>query len=158
MHRAIWAVKRAHWRSWAAGRRLLRGTGVTPARLDVLQCLWSAGGTMAQKAVQGALGAARSTVSEMLAVLEKRGWVTRGRRDRHGRTVTLTDEGRVAFGEAFEAQMIAYDRIGDAFGSLTWPGRVDVLERLCRRVRVAFGDAAQLVLYRWLYEEDEEDG
>jgi DNA-binding MarR family transcriptional regulator len=155
MHPAIWAVKRAHWRSWAAGRRLLRGTGVTPGRLDVLQCLWSGGGTMAQKAVQTALGVARSTVSEMLAVLEKRGWVTRGRRDRYGRTVTLTYEGRVAFGEAFEAQMIAYDRIARALGAFTWPGRVDVLERLCRRVRVASGDTARLLLYGWLYEGDD---
>jgi DNA-binding MarR family transcriptional regulator len=152
MHRSIWAVKRAHWRCWTVGRRMLREARVTPARFDLLQCLWSRGGTMMQRALQEALCVVRSTVSEALAKLEKLGLVVRGRRGRLGRSVTLTDAGQRAVDEGFNAQMVADDVIERALVARS--GKIRALERLCRRLRGAFGDPTPALLYDWLRYED----
>src|SRR6185312_17351015 len=102
MHRAIWAVKKAHWRTWAASWRMLRKSGVTPARFDVIHCLVKAGGSMRQESLRRALAVVKSTLSETLAKMEKLGFVSRSRRTRSGRVVQLTAKGlavpRATFG------------------------------------------------------------
>ena len=153
MHRVIWAVKRAHWRCWAASTRLLRRTGLTPARVDLLHAIDVHGGTLAQSALQRVLGVVRSTVSEALGALERLGCVTRGRRTHQGRRVTLTDKGRRALGGGLYTAQIAVDdglELTMSSDALSWAGRVIVLERLCKRLRLAFGDASPQALWDWL--------
>lgn len=151
MHRAIWAVKRAHWKTWAVGLRMLRKVGITPARLDVIHCLSLNGGAMSQKALQLALGVVRSTMSEALAKLEKLGMVRRGPRTRRGRRVTLTEKAARLEGPVYSERMLADCQLDETLGDeLTSWGRTIVLERLCRRVRLAFGDPSRGALFGWL--------
>lgn len=154
MHRVFWAVKRTYWRTWTVARVALRKYAVTPARFDVLQCLANNEGAMAQKGLMKVLGVARSTISETLGKLEASGFVTRGRRERYGRSVRLTERARDVLSEAI-AQRMDFDMdVAKAFRwSARWPLRVLVLERLCKQVRVHFGDP-RTRLYGWLDYED----
>ena len=158
MHRAIWAVKRAHWWTWMKARRLLRETDaeLTPARFDVLFVLFERGGMM-QRALRRVLNVVGSTMSEMLGELEKRGWVKRGRRSRAGRSVELTEHGERAIDEAFMAYMRVDDVVGDAFGGAWYADsmpRLLIWERVCRRVRHVCGDTLFKRAFDWIREHD----
>ena len=161
MHRAIWAAKRAHWWTWMKARRLLHdGESVlTPARFDVLFVL-SERGRMMQRALRRVLNVVGSTMSEMLADLEKRGLVARGRRSRAGRSVEVTALGEQAIESSFMAYMKVDDVIDDAFGgSFVWYGysskRLLLWERMCRRVRHACGDVLFKRAFGWIQEPDD---
>jgi len=160
MHRAIWAVKRAHWWTWMKARRLLRQTTkrpLTPARFDVLFVL-SERGRMMQRTLRHVLGVVGSTMSEMLGDLEKSGFVARGPRSRAGRSVELTEVGDRALSNAFSAYMAIDDVIGQAFGgawSETSFGRLLIWERVCRRVRHACGDRQFARPFGWMEERDD---
>jgi DNA-binding MarR family transcriptional regulator len=161
MHRAIWAVKRAHWWTWMKARKLLRQSArrptLTPARFDVLFVL-SERGRMMQRSLRRVLGVMGSTMSEMLGDLEKRGFVARGKRSRAGRSVELTKAGDDALSNAFYAYMELDDAIGSAFGG-AWFGdscaRLLIWERVCRRVRHACGDTQFKRAFGWIQEPDD---
>ncbi len=105
---------------------------------------------MAQKALTKVMGVGESTISETLGKLEAIGFVRRGRRERYGRSVGLTKRARDVLEKAIWQRMDADMDIAKAFGwSYRWPLRVLVLERLCKQVRVHFGDPPTR-LYGWL--------
>lgn len=163
MQRTIWAVKRAHWRSWAGSLRLLRTGGLfnlrttrklTPARYDVLHLLGQRGGAMVQKAMCAALGVVKSTLSELLTTMERLGLVSRSRFTRAGRTVTtvtVTDVGREAWNDAFLIEMEIDGLVTNAFNS---DRRQLTAERACLEVRKAFGDLGPRLLYEFLVVDD----
>ena len=160
MHRAIGAVKRAHWWTWMKARRLLRQRRpptLTPARFDVLFVLEERG-KMMQRSLRRVLNVVGSTMSEMLGDLEKRGLVLRGRRSRAGRSVEISDKGRDAISASFIAYMEVDDVIGDAFGG-AWFGdsckRLLIWERVCRRVRHVCGDKQFARAFGWIQEPDD---
>ncbi len=159
MQRTIWAVKRAHWRSWAGSLRLLREKGifaehmrkVTPARYDVLHLLFRRG-AMAQKVLREALGVVKSTLSELLAMMERLGLVERSERTRAGRTVTLTNEGRDVYGYAWLIEL-EIDRV--VTGAFNGSDRRQLyVEKACLIVRKAFDDFGPRMLYPFLVVDD----
>ena len=158
MHRAIWAVKKAHWRSWAATWRMLRKSGVTPARFDVIHCLAISGGSMPQGALRRALAVVKSTLSETLAKMEKLGLVVRSPRSHRGRSVQLTEKGRQARARAVMSECDVDETIAIGFGAYWRPDRymlwVLALERICKSVRRAFGETRPPRLYGWLEVDD----
>ncbi len=157
MHRAIWAVKKAHWRTWAVTRRLLRKRGLTPARLDVLECLAKAGGRLSQTALTRALAVVKSTVSEQLAKMEKLGLVTRTRRTRRGRDVIITARGEEKHELAFAEKCEVDGSFARAYGARWNVYRerlcVVVLERLCKSLRRIFGEQRPRRLYELIAPE-----
>ena len=156
MHRAVWAVKRAHWKTWAWTRQVLRKLNVTPARFDALYALHEHG-VMMQSKLQRLLGVVRSTISELLRDLERLGLVQRGTRFRNGRDVRLTNAGRDLIAQAWLTQSDVDDEIFDAFGGPELVGayvRLLLLERFCRHLRRAAGDMARTRVYAWLPYED----
>lgn len=156
MHRAIWAVKRAHWKSWAWTRKVLRKLNVTPARFDALYAIHERG-VMMQSTLQRVLGVVRSTVSELLRDLERLGLVVRGARFRNGRDVRLTEAGQELIATAWFTQWHVDDEIFDRFGGSERSGayvRVLLLERFCRHLRRAAGDTGRARVYAWLPYDD----
>jgi DNA-binding MarR family transcriptional regulator len=156
MHRAIWAVKRAHWKTWAWTRRVLRKLDVTPARFDALYAIHEHGVIMQSK-LQRLLGVVRSTISELLRDLERLGLVVRGARCRSGRDVRLTEAGHDVIASAWLAQSDVDDEIFDVFGgpeSSRSYVRLLLLERFCRHLRRAAGDMGRARVYAWLPYED----
>jgi DNA-binding MarR family transcriptional regulator len=155
MHRTIWAVKRAHFKTWAWNWKLLRRLKVTPAQFDALYVL-SERGVMMQKKLQETLGVARSTVSELLKELARVRLVVRGARDRDGRDVRLTDVGRDIVDKAWEILTEVEERVIEAFGG--WNRRPFVkqviVERLCRHLWRAAGVIGFGRVYRWLPYDD----
>ena len=156
MHRAIWAAKRAHWKTWAWTRGVLRKLNVTPARFDALYALREHGAMMQSK-LQRVLGVVRSTVSELLRDLERLGFVVRGARVRGGRDVRLTQAGRDLVARAWLTQSDVDDEIFAVFGGPDLVGayvRLLLLERFCRHLRRAAGDTGHARVYAWLPYED----
>ena len=163
MQRTVWAVKRAHWRSWAGMLRLLRTGGmfeqwptrkVTPARYDVLHLLVKRGGTMVQKAMREALGVAKSTLSEILSIMERLGFIERSRfAPRVGRTVTLTRSGEHAYAWTFIIEMEVDRDVTRAFG---YSDRRQLhVEKACLKVRAAFDEVVgPRLLYEFLVVDD----
>ena len=154
MHRATWAVKRAHYKSWAFERRVLkrRKVAITPARFDALHVL-SERGKMAQGTLQRVLGVVRSTVSELLKDLEMRGLVQRGARTRSGRSVQISAAGKAIIGAApaYWAQFDVGEALIEVFGcSNAGDIGIYLLERACRRVRRASGNISFERIYGWL--------
>ncbi len=156
MHRAIWAVKRAHWKSWAWTRRVLRKLNVTPARFDVLYALHERG-VMMQSKLQRLLGVVRSTISELLRDMDRLGLVVRGARLRNGREVQLSEAGRQLIAASWLTQSKVDDDIFGAFGGLMVSGswvRLLLLERFCRHLRRAAGHAGRARVYAWFPYDD----
>ena len=164
MHRAIWAVKRAHWWTWMAARKLLREkssdrakVALTPARFDVLFALLERG-KMMQRSLRKVLGVVASTISEMLKDLEARGLVVRGPRSKAGRSVELTAKGKVALDHSWWPYYGVDDVVATAFGDdrgADWDVRMLLWERTCRRLRHACGDTQFTKPFGWvIYEED----
>ena len=155
MHRTIWAVKRAHFKTWAWNWRLLRPLKVTPAQFDALYVL-AEHGVMMQSKLQYALGVARSTISELLKELARLGLVARGERFREGKDVRLTAVGRDVVDRAWSLLTKVEERVIEAFGD--WRERTFVkqlyLERLCRHLWRAAGVVGFGRVYRWLPYED----
>jgi DNA-binding MarR family transcriptional regulator len=142
-------------------RKVLRGprtrVTLTPARFDVLFVLEKRGKTM-QRTLRHALNVVGSTMSEMLGDLEGRGLVVRGPRSRAGRSVEISESGREAIANAFQAYMQVDEVIGGAFGG-TWYddacGRLLIWERVCRRMRHVCGDTLFKRAFGWIQEPDD---
>jgi len=104
MNGALFGMKRAHHDSLRVSRRILAGTGMTPARFDLVQVLarcaaYDGKVGQFQSVLWKVLGVSRATVSRMVGALEKLGLVRRVvmRKDRRQRWVELTREGAACF-------------------------------------------------------------
>jgi DNA-binding MarR family transcriptional regulator len=132
--------------------------GLTPARFDVLYALTESCVPKTQSGLRRAFGLARATICEMLATLEKLGWVVRSRNrdDRRTFNVSLTDRGRALLERAYEG-LVGSGAVPLAVESALSRGNalVDVfpireqLEELCTCIRRFFGDASVRELYQW---------
>jgi len=154
MHRTIWAVKRAHFKTWAWNWKLLRKLKVTPAQFDALYLL-SERGVMMQSKVQAALGVARSTVSELLKEMARVGLVVRGVRFREGRDVRLTEAGKKIVEDAGWLLTEVEDSVLNAFrwsdGAMM---TLVMMERWCRYLWRAAGAMGFGRVYWWMPYED----
>jgi DNA-binding MarR family transcriptional regulator len=93
----LFALKRAHLAGNRFSWRLLMKLGLTPARFDLMRVLYARRDfAMAQSDLRKRLGVARATISRMLCVLEKLGWIERSVDpfDRRTRKVVLSYKAR----------------------------------------------------------------
>ena len=155
MNKLFFGLKRAYYGTLRLTRRALKCLGLTSARFDLLYILDKARGEMTQRALQRALGVAASTVSRMLASLEKLDLVTREiMLDDHRRNwVELTSEGRRRVRHAVRSLLDTgnvqlavdsalsprrwYDAASCALAYASFDGAL-------RRARHAYGDVATL--------------
>jgi DNA-binding MarR family transcriptional regulator len=99
MHQTFFGLKRVHHRVLAVSRELLSGTGLTPARFDLLRIVEIHGEGVGQQKVVVLLGVSAATVSRMVSALETLGLLARERgvyRDARLVYLRLTRAGRVA--------------------------------------------------------------
>jgi DNA-binding MarR family transcriptional regulator len=96
MHSAFFALKRAYHSTLRLTRVALAEMGLTAARFDMLFALSEYRRGLLQSSLLRVLGVGRTTVSRMLAALEKLGLVKRTvvKRDRRRKRVELTPLGR----------------------------------------------------------------
>ena len=130
MHAAFLAIKRAHHSVLRIGRPMLLDMGLTAARFDLLFALkLKDRRRMRQRELQRTLGVSRTTVSRMLASLEKLGFVQRtvDPKDRRRKWVALTKRGFWRIGTAvrrFSRSGWAQLALDTAFGAIpSYPGR-----------------------------------
>ncbi len=156
MDPVFFTIKRAYYATLRLTRRALRAMGLTAARLDVLDALYRLGTGCAhfQSDLRRGLGVARATISEMMRSLEKIGLVTR-RRVGCNVVVALTPEGRRRVRRAYYG-LVLVGHVGLALdgalapGGRWWPDPRRCasarrhLEALCMRIRLGFGDEAEL--------------
>jgi DNA-binding MarR family transcriptional regulator len=102
VHPIFFGLKRAHHSVLRICRPPLLPLGLTPARFDLLFAVKTHGHRILQGRLQQTLGVGRTTVSRMLASLEKLGLVKRAvdERDRRRKFVALTTRGRWTTGSA----------------------------------------------------------
>ena len=151
MDEIIFGMKRGHLASARFGHRLLAPFGLTPARFDMLYALQNVG--LYQTQLAQMLGVARSTVSRMLAALEKLGWVCRFRL-RNMRIVSLTRAGAALLARAIKRvcgrrrpfRMVMQSiRDGSKVPDFV---RHDAVVGTLHRLRRTFGDRATLHYWR----------
>jgi DNA-binding MarR family transcriptional regulator len=96
MEATFFAMKRGYYATLRYSWGQLKGTGVTPARLDLMRCIRDASNSVVQCALWERLGVARSTMSRMLGSLERLGLVRRDYTSRRRRSAvcSLTDRGK----------------------------------------------------------------
>jgi DNA-binding MarR family transcriptional regulator len=158
MNAVFFGLKRGHH----AVLRLVRGPlaemGLTAARFDLLFAMKThEDRRILQGKLQKKLGVSRTTVSRMLASLEKLGFVKRTvfARDRRKKLVELTTRGRWTIAFAYRqttksgwAELALYSALG-ASGRCDWSDEsakavAADLERKLHDIRRAFGDRADL--------------
>ncbi len=159
MDQVFFAVKRAHHAVLKFSRRALARFGVTPARFDMMQAIMLFDGAT-QLELRKWLGLARSSVSEMLAALERTGLIWR-MRHRRTRMVFLSQKGEALFERVFDACLNTGDVPVMVDGVLTdYDAEKDSLQKrfevhdLCARLRSAFGDSARSDLYPWWHPDE----
>ncbi len=152
----FFTIKRAYYATLRLTRRALRAMGLTAARFDVLDALYRLGTGCAhfQSDLRRGLGVARATISEMMRSLQKVGLVSRRRVGREV-IVALTPEGRRRVRRAYYG-LVLVGHVGFALdgalapGERRWPDARRCasarrhLEALCMRIRLGFGDGAEL--------------
>ena len=152
MDAIFFGLKRAHQSTLRFGHGELARYRLTPARFDLLFACTQDGGGMWQSSLRRILGVARSTISRMLASLERLGFLERAAR-RYSRYIELTPLGRQVLRRAARRMMgrrLARRAVDGAFGrrpSVRFVRRGD-LEGLLAVVRRRFGDVATLD-YPW---------
>jgi DNA-binding MarR family transcriptional regulator len=101
MDAVFFRVKAGHLASQRFGRRLLRASGLTPARFDLMHAIGRRGAK--QSDLWKRLNVVRSVISEMLRALGKLGWIARVRApDSRTWLVRLTRRGRETFERAYD--------------------------------------------------------
>jgi DNA-binding MarR family transcriptional regulator len=151
MHALFFGMKRAHHATLRLSRSLLRGSGLTPARFDMMYAIRQQP-SLLQSTLRRRLGVSRTTVSRMLQALEQCGFVRRARAGRE-RLVEMTREGALTFVRAERAAVLS-GAVSLALDAALAPITLDAFVALeafdghLQSVRVAFGDAADL-LYPW---------
>src|ERR1700744_3217420 len=108
MDRIFFGLKRSYHSTLRLSRRDFKAMGNTPARMDILHALYNRGRPwkrpLWQSTLRRAIGyTARSTMTELLQVLEGLEWVRRrqSREDKRQLEVELTERGRVALRRAY---------------------------------------------------------
>lgn len=115
----------------------LAGTLGSPARFQILVLLWAAERSgVPHKEIVAALGVTRTTVSGLMAALEREGLVKSsvGPDDRRNLVATLTARGEAVISKAHEENTT---RLRTALGSLS-PAELTTLTALLQRVREGF--------------------
>lgn len=115
----------------------LADTVGSPARHQILMLLWAARGRgIPHKDIVAAMGVTRATVSELMAALEREGFVrsTVDRGDRRQLLATLTPRGEAVMKKALETNTI---RLRTAFAGVS-PAELTTLTALLQRVRDGF--------------------
>ena len=162
MNRMLFSMKRAHQSALRFSWHVLKGTGVTPARYDLLHALRKNKNGMRQKHLVRVLGVTRATVSKMLGSLEELGFVRRevDPSDRRCKIVWLTDEGLARLDAAYEKIVkpgwvqFAFDwvlgprRPGDIFPPRFCHQEMAELDGYLWKVRRGFADTGSLVYPR----------
>jgi len=89
-------------------------------------------GPLAQHDLGARLRLEKSTVSRLVGQLEKRGWLTRGRRDADGRVVWLevTDAGRTAAANLATARAVRFTALLEAIPDDKRAAVIDALDTL----------------------------
>jgi len=155
MNGVLFGMKRAHQEALRVCRSVLDGTGMTPARFDLVQVLvrdaaYNGRVGQFQSVLWKVLGVSRTTVSRMLTALEKLGFVRRSimRKDRRQRWVELTREGAAWFRRA---RRVGREPACDAVARAVLP-RVPSARRWWDRVGMTVGafDALLAVVHRRL--------
>lgn len=100
MHALVFGTKRVHHGFLAWQRQLLKGLGITPARVELLIVMAFCGmgpeKMMRQECIWAELGVRKSTTCRMLAAMEKDEWVVRSPAwgGKHSRSVHITQKAR----------------------------------------------------------------
>jgi DNA-binding MarR family transcriptional regulator len=153
MHQTFFGLKRVHQRLLGVSRELLVGTGLTPARFDLLRIVEAHRWGVGQQKVVVLLGVSAATVSRMVSALETLGFVTRERtfyRDARLVHLRLTDAGRVAVRRALRrtvgsggATLVA----SSSLASRWWSPRAELaaLDEILVSARKALGDIAPFI-------------
>jgi DNA-binding MarR family transcriptional regulator len=159
MHKVFFGLKRAHHSVLRITRTALARMGLTAARFDLLYAVRERRNGVDQRNLQRRLGVGRSTVSRMLASLEKLGLVRRSvaGHDRRRKVVQLTTRGRWRIGFAHRnltlsgwAQLALDSALGTDRDSDQWCNEgacimaTATIDGLLNRIRRAFGDGATL--------------
>lgn len=101
MHAVAFSTKRAHLRNIEVLKGCVRRFGLTPARYDMLYAIWKNRATW-QADLWRLFDVSRTTVSRMLAALERLGLIHRSPGSgRHSRMLHLTEKGKTLMREAF---------------------------------------------------------
>jgi DNA-binding MarR family transcriptional regulator len=122
----------------------LADTAGSPARHDILMLLWAArGGGIPHKDIVAAMSVTRATVSELMAALEREGFVRSSvdRDDRRQLLATLTPRGEAVMKKALEANTTRLRRV---FAGLS-PAELTTLTALLQRVREGFAASANAI-------------
>jgi DNA-binding MarR family transcriptional regulator len=142
MHSAFFALKRAYHGTLRLTRVALAEIGLTAARFDMLFALREFRRGLLQGSLLRVLGVGRTTVSRMLAALEKLGFVKRTvvKRDRRRKRVELTPAGRARIELAYRrfalsgwAQLAVESALCTEESGYRWFDNVD-----CRVATTAF--------------------
>jgi DNA-binding MarR family transcriptional regulator len=157
MDAILFGMKRGHQAALRFEHGVLAPFGLTPARFDMLYALGQRL-SVRQSELRRELGVARSTVSRMLASLERLGWVERTPRE-HTRRIRLTPAGvallRRAAWRVCGRRRLPFRMVAQAFRGVRPKSRDFVArgeaEGLLWRFRRTFGDHARLD-YPW-YED-----
>jgi DNA-binding MarR family transcriptional regulator len=163
VHPLFFGLKRAHHCALRVSRWLLHGTGLTPARFDMLYAIASSGHTVLQSTLGRLLGVTRQTVSRMLASLEQLGLVLRERAhgDRRNRLVRMTKLGALTLADAEEGPSTCGHVIELIQGALSQApagpqAEMEGFDTTLRRFRRFFRDRASLV-FPWEPDVDEDE-
>jgi DNA-binding MarR family transcriptional regulator len=159
MDQVFFSVKRAHHATLRFSRKVLATCGLTPARFDFLRAVLQFG-SCTQFELRQSLGLARSTISEMLATLERIGLIRR-MRYRRTRLIFATDAGERIYQRVFDeclnpgwvaltvdAVLSRYDPEVDSLNERF------TVQSVCNRLRRAFGDPVEQDLYGWWHPDE----
>ena len=155
MDAVFFNVKRAHLAAERFCREILGRYRVTPARFDLLVAIGGGIGP-SQVEVRKKLGVARSTLSEMVAAVERLGWIRRTRAlDRRTWSLSLTRRGKALLKWAY--RWINRGIVPITIDSTLTTGEplIDSAERRFQLIEslesldVAFGRDPPFDLYMW---------
>jgi DNA-binding MarR family transcriptional regulator len=138
---AVFALRIASQQAENAITEWLADTAGSPARYQILMLLWAATGHgVPHKDIVAAMGVTRATVSELMAALEREGFVRSSGDpdDRRQLLATLTSRGEAVISKALEVNKARLRRV---FASLS-SAELTELTALLQRVREGFAAAA----------------
>lgn len=146
MDGTVFGMKRAHLVvQHRLVKKMLRRTGLTPARFDMLFVLFEQWWGIEQKQLRKCLGVARSTVSRMLGALDGLGLVSRGmKRNGSSRYVTITELGKSVLKRAMMRRALVRQALNRTMDF----GRRDALDHAFNAMRAEWHDSA-MNMYPW---------
>jgi DNA-binding MarR family transcriptional regulator len=138
---AVFALRIASQQAENAITEWLANTAGSPARYQILMLLWAATGRgVPHKDIVAAMGVTRATVSELMAALEREGFVRSSGDpdDRRQLLATLTSRGEAVMSKALEVNKARLRRV---FASLS-SAELTEFTALLQRVREGFAASA----------------